>query len=105
MPMYWMPVYGTGSLVGCSGSAPSMDWISISAQGFSLYLVLSYVDRRVPGGTLTQPNSRPTRLMYSLLVAHLRNSKAASFFRLENSMPSAHDHSQCAPCGVTAVGP
>src|ERR671931_1826453 len=59
---------------------------------------------RVPGGTAAQPFLPATSLMYPLLVAQVRNLKAASFFLLDASIASDQIHSQCEPRGVTAVG-
>src|SRR2546430_16078606 len=42
--------------------------------------------------------------MYPLLVAQVRNLNAASFFLLEASIASDHNHSQCEPRGVAFVG-
>ena len=59
---------------------------------------------RVPVGTLPQPTSLPTRLMYSLLVAQVMNLVAASTFCDPAGIASAQAHSQLAPFGVTIIG-
>src|SRR5690606_6334208 len=82
MPTNWMPGAGRGCTPGSSGLAPAMASrvTSAKAAASSRYSGMSYVEARLPAGTLDQPAFSPTSFSYSLPEAQEMNFQALSAF-------------------------
>src|SRR5215207_9702584 len=96
MSMNWIPMAGRFCTPGFVGSALSMAVLVGSAKAFdsARYAGFSYVEARLPAGTLDQPISSPTSCSYSLPEAQEMNFQASSFFSLACWMPQAQAYSQ-----------
>jgi hypothetical protein len=95
MSTNWIPVYGTGFSVGCSGSTESIEARVMAANGLAAatYCGVLYREVLVPGGTAAQPYLAATSWSYCFEVAQETNFHAAPALLVPCGTPSAHVHS------------
>jgi len=84
MSTNWMPGAGRGWTPGLFGSAPRIAWSVgwANADASCRYAGFSYVEARLPAGTLDQPSLEPTSSSYCLLEAQEMNCHALFFLAL-----------------------
>src|ERR1700745_1328571 len=96
MTTYWMPVYGTGCRVGCSGSVELIDSSVMAAKGLAAAWYWGFVHTEAlgPAGPPDQPYFCATSVSYCFEVAQDTNFHAAPESDTPCGMPSAQVHSQ-----------